>query len=74
VPVQRERARVVDRAVDRLAVGDELTIVANKLFGQDRMAAFTGTVTRGDAVCATVELSVVDAALAATQVGSGDAP
>ena len=66
--------REIAFAVDQLAVGDELTIVANKLFAQDRMATFTGTVTRGDAVCATVQLSVVDAALAAMQVGSGDAP
>jgi predicted hotdog family 3-hydroxylacyl-ACP dehydratase len=65
--------REVAFAVDSLAVGDELTIVANKLFGRDQVAAFTGTVTRGDALCATIELSVVDAELAATQLPGGGA-
>lgn len=61
--------REVDFAVDRFAVGDELTITADKTFGQKQLAAFTGTVHRGGALCATVQLSVVDAALAASQLG-----
>ena len=51
--------------VDAFVVGDELTIVATKTFGGDQMASFTGTVSRGDAVCATIQLSVVDAERAA---------
>jgi predicted hotdog family 3-hydroxylacyl-ACP dehydratase len=65
--------REIAFAVDQLAVGDELTIVASKVFAQDRLAAFTGTVTRGDALCATIQLSVVDAELAARQLPAGDA-
>jgi predicted hotdog family 3-hydroxylacyl-ACP dehydratase len=64
--------REVTFAVDSFAVGDELTIAATKVFGQKQLAAFTGTVSRGDVVCATVQLSVVDAALAAARV-SGEA-
>lgn len=71
--------------VDSFAVGDELRITADKLFGQTQMAAFACTVERGagavsqrDAasgiskpvvqswvVCATIQLSVVDADLTA---------
>lgn len=57
--------REAEFAVDAFAVGDELTIVAAKTFGGDQMASFIGTVSRGDAVCATIQLSVVDAARAA---------
>lgn len=57
-------SREISFAVDSFAVGDELTIVATKVFGEDRLAAFTGTVSRGDVVCATLQLSVVDAELA----------
>lgn len=57
--------REVGFAVDQLAVGDELTIVASKVFGQHQLAAFTGTVERGGALCATVHLSVADAEVAA---------
>jgi predicted hotdog family 3-hydroxylacyl-ACP dehydratase len=64
--------REIAFAVDSFAVGDELTIVANKVFGQKQLAAFTGTVARGDALCASVQLSVVDAELAATQSHTGD--
>lgn len=52
-------------AVDALAIGDELTIVASKAFGGNQMTSFTGTVSRGDALCATIQLSVVDAELTA---------
>ena len=70
--------READFAVDAFAVGDELTIVATKAFGGNQMAAFTGTVSRGGALCATVQLSVVDAALAALSAaepsGAGGGP
>ena len=59
--------REVDFEVERFAVGDELTITATKVFGQKQLAAFTGTVARGGARCATVQLSVIDAELAASQ-------
>jgi predicted hotdog family 3-hydroxylacyl-ACP dehydratase len=68
-------------AVDAFAVGDELTIVASKAFGGNQMASFTSTVSRGGALCATIQLSVVDAELAALSVapdardpGDGGAP
>ena len=63
-------------AVDGFAVGDELTIVAAKAFGGNQMASFTGTVSRGDALCATIQLSVVDAELAALSAApdARDAP
>jgi predicted hotdog family 3-hydroxylacyl-ACP dehydratase len=64
--------RDVQFEVDRFAVGDELTITATKVFGQKQLAAFTGTVARGGALCATVQLSVVDAALAASQHAGDD--
>ncbi|HEY0484563.1 MAG TPA: hypothetical protein VGD37_43880 [Kofleriaceae bacterium] len=64
--------REITFAVDRFAVGDELTIVANKVFGQGPIATFTGTVVRGDTLCATLELSVVDAELAALQQAAED--
>ena len=53
--------REISFEVDDFAVGDELTIVATKIFGGDQVAVFTGTVSRRDAVCATIQLSVVDA-------------
>jgi predicted hotdog family 3-hydroxylacyl-ACP dehydratase len=56
--------REVDLAVNSFAVGDELTITATKVLGQDQLAAFTGTVTRGDELCVSIQLSVVDAVLA----------
>jgi predicted hotdog family 3-hydroxylacyl-ACP dehydratase len=59
--------REVDFGVERFAVGDELTITATKVFGQKQLAAFTGTVARDGARCATVQLSVIDAELAASQ-------
>jgi predicted hotdog family 3-hydroxylacyl-ACP dehydratase len=62
--------READFAVDEFAVGDELTIVAAKAFGGNQMAAFAGTVSRGDALCATIQLSVVDAELAALSSGA----
>ncbi|HET9621057.1 MAG TPA: hypothetical protein VFP84_06815 [Kofleriaceae bacterium] len=51
--------REVTFAVDHFAIGDALTIAVDHVFGQPAMAAFTATVTRGDAVVATMELSVV---------------
>ncbi len=55
--------REVTFAVDRFVVGDVLTITATKTFGGQQMATFSGSVTRGDAVCVTAELSVMDGAL-----------
>jgi predicted hotdog family 3-hydroxylacyl-ACP dehydratase len=65
--------REISFGVDDLAVGDELTIVSNKVFGQKQMAAFACTVSRGDTLCATIQLSVADAALASLQLAGGDA-
>jgi predicted hotdog family 3-hydroxylacyl-ACP dehydratase len=64
--------REIAFAVDSFAIGDELTIVVNKVFSGNQMAAFTGTVARGDVLCATLELSVVDAELAAMQRPTGE--
>ena len=58
--------REVTFAVDRFEIGDELTLVVHKVFGQKQLAAFTGSVVRGTQECATIQLSVVDAALAST--------
>jgi predicted hotdog family 3-hydroxylacyl-ACP dehydratase len=63
--------REVDFAVDALAVGDELTLEVTKIFGQSQQAAFKARVTRGEALCATVQLSVVDAALAGSLAAAG---
>lgn len=66
--------REAEFAVDAFAVGDQLTIVASKTFGGNQMASFTGTVSRGDALCATIQLSVIDAELAAlSPAGAGSA-
>jgi predicted hotdog family 3-hydroxylacyl-ACP dehydratase len=64
--------REVTFAVDSFAVGDALTITVNRVFGQKQMAAFTSTVVRGGAPCAAIQLSVIDAELAATQPPGGD--
>jgi len=61
--------REIGFAVDSFAVGDELTIAVTKVFGQHQLAAFTATVSCRDTVCATIQLSVVDAALAETASG-----
>jgi predicted hotdog family 3-hydroxylacyl-ACP dehydratase len=63
--------REISFAVNSFAVGDELTIVATRVFGEHQLAAFTGTVSRSDAVCANLHLSVVDAELART-AGAGE--
>lgn len=63
--------REAEFAVDAFAVGDELTIVASKAFGGNQMASFTGTVSRGDTLCATIQLSVIDAELAALSSAAG---
>ena len=59
--------------VDTYAVGDVLTIVVTKIFGQSQVAAFTGTVHRDGKLCTTVQLSVVDAELAAASLPQEDA-
>ncbi|MEO7732937.1 MAG: hypothetical protein ABIY55_18375 [Kofleriaceae bacterium] len=66
--------REITFAVDRFEIGDELTLEVTKVFGQKQLAAFTGTVLRGGVACATLQLSVVDAALAATPVSGGAEP
>ena len=63
--------REVTFAVDQFAVGDELTLVVHKVFGQTQLAAFTGTVLRGAQECVTIQLSVIDAALASTPLAGG---
>jgi predicted hotdog family 3-hydroxylacyl-ACP dehydratase len=65
--------REVTLAIDRFAIGDALTIEVHKVFGQKQLAAFTSTVLRDGVVCATVQLSVVDAALAATPLSAAGA-
>jgi predicted hotdog family 3-hydroxylacyl-ACP dehydratase len=67
--------REVSFAVDSFAIGDELTITATKIVGDKQLAAFAGTVTRGAVVCVTIQLSVVDADLAGTELSGpgGDA-
>lgn len=61
--------REISFAVDSFAVGDELTIAATKIHGQHQIAAFTATVARGGSPCVSIQLSVVDAALAGVQIG-----
>ncbi|MEZ4359270.1 MAG: hypothetical protein R3B48_03755 [Kofleriaceae bacterium] len=61
--------REVTLDVDELAVGEELTITATRVYGHELMAAFTGAVHVGARRCATVQLSVVDAEVA----GAGQA-
>jgi predicted hotdog family 3-hydroxylacyl-ACP dehydratase len=56
--------REITFAVGSFAVGDELTIVSTKIFGEHQLAAFTATVSRHGVVCAKVQMSVVDAELA----------
>lgn len=56
--------REAEFLVDRLDVGDQLTIAVTRVFGQVQIAAFTGVVSRAGAVVARVHLSVVSAELA----------
>jgi predicted hotdog family 3-hydroxylacyl-ACP dehydratase len=56
--------REAEFLVDGIAVGDELTIVVHRVFGQVQVAAFTGAVSRAGAVVARVHLSVVSAEVA----------
>jgi predicted hotdog family 3-hydroxylacyl-ACP dehydratase len=63
--------REISFAVDSFAVGDALTITVNKTFGQKQLAAFTCVVNRGDALCATVQLSVMDGELVALLPSTG---
>ena len=61
--------REAELLVEKLTPGDELTVEVHRQFGQLQVAAFTGTVSRGDEVCARVTVSVVDAGFA---LGSED--
>jgi predicted hotdog family 3-hydroxylacyl-ACP dehydratase len=56
--------REAELLVDEIRVGDELTVRVERLFGQYQVAAFAGTVMRGEELCAQVTISVVDAELA----------
>lgn len=53
--------REITFAVESFAIGEQLTVAATRVYGHQQMASFTGTVHRGDELCATVQLSVVDA-------------
>ncbi len=53
--------REVAFAINEFSIGDELTIAVTKVLGEDQLAVFSGTVTRGDQECVTIQLSVVDA-------------
>lgn len=60
--------REISFDVDSFFVGDELTIAATKVHGQHQIAGFTATVARGGAPCVSIQLSVVDAAMAGVQL------
>ena len=63
--------REITFARQHFAVGDKLTIAATKVYGEDLVAAFTSTVSCQGEVCATVQISVVDAdALQAANLGA----
>ena len=62
--------REIAFAVDHFSVGDELTIVVKKIIGGDQLAVFNGTVSRAGVVCVTIQISVVDAEIAGTQLST----
>jgi predicted hotdog family 3-hydroxylacyl-ACP dehydratase len=62
--------REISFTVDHFAVGDELTIAVTKLIGEEQLAVFSGTVSRGGAVCVTLQMSVADAKLAGSSSGA----
>jgi len=66
--------REAEFLVERLAVGDELTVTVHRVFEELPVAAFTGEVARGGAVVGRVSLSVVDGDLApaATAPAAGE--
>jgi predicted hotdog family 3-hydroxylacyl-ACP dehydratase len=66
--------REISFDADSFAVGDQLTIAVTKVFGQSQLAAFTGTVVRDGEVCVKIQMSVVDAELAANSVDSPGPP
>ncbi|HWM86049.1 MAG TPA: hypothetical protein VNO33_09430 [Kofleriaceae bacterium] len=53
--------REAEFLADGVVVGDELTIIVNRVFGQVQVGAFTGVVSRAGQVIARVHLSVVSA-------------
>ncbi|HET9989016.1 MAG TPA: hypothetical protein VFQ65_10850 [Kofleriaceae bacterium] len=59
--------REVDLLVDSFAVGDKLELTADKIHGQEPLAVFGCTVVRDGAVCATMQLSAVDAEVIGNQ-------
>jgi len=52
--------REIELVAETFAVGDVLTISANKAFGQTHVAAFACTVVRAGLVCATIHMSVTE--------------
>jgi predicted hotdog family 3-hydroxylacyl-ACP dehydratase len=64
--------REISFAVDRFAVGDELTIAVVKVLGEEQLAVFNGTVSRGGVVCVTIQMSVADATLAGASTSGSD--
>ncbi len=53
--------REITFSVDSFAVGDELVITTERVFGQTQLAAFACTVSRGGEVCVKIHMSVADA-------------
>lgn len=52
--------REAEFLVDRLVVGDELTVTVERVFDGPEVSAFVGTVARGGADIGRVSLSVID--------------
>lgn len=59
--------REVNLMVDSFAVGDKLELTAGKVHGQEALAVFSCTVSRDGVLCATMQLSAVDAEVIGTQ-------
>jgi predicted hotdog family 3-hydroxylacyl-ACP dehydratase len=52
--------REAEFLVDRLVVGDELTVTVERVFAEPQVSAFVGTVARAGAEIGRVSLSVID--------------
>jgi predicted hotdog family 3-hydroxylacyl-ACP dehydratase len=59
--------REVNLMVDSFSVGDKLELTAGKVHGQEALAVFSCTVSRDGVLCATMQLSAVDAEVIGTQ-------
>lgn len=53
--------REVSFTIDSFAVGDELEITVERVFGQSQLAAFACTVSRAGECCVKIHMSVADA-------------